>query len=172
MTQKNKNILFVVGFMLSLFVAYQLAFSKTIDIKEQVNRLEEQNIGSKELAVITASLRQREKNADSILQKNNIKSNSVQNNLLEFLNNSSLKNDFAIADFKEPHTIRDNNLTTTSFQFTIKGSFKELLKVIYNLEQNYNFGSITHVNFEKKRDYRKQRDYLECFVVVESFVSQ
>jgi hypothetical protein len=172
MTQRNKNILLVIGFLLLVVVAYNFAFSKTIDLKKRINTLEQKTESIESFALAAATLEKREKFADSVLNKNNIKNSSIQNNLLEFLNILSSDGNFTISDFNEPHTFSENGATITSYQFTLKGNYNEVLQVIYSLEQKYNFGRVVNVHFEKKRDYRKERDYLECSVIVESLFSE
>ncbi len=172
MNPRTKNILLVIWFFLSMAIAYNLAFSKTFILKERINKM---NIKTKSLentVVIASNLEQREQFVDSILNLNNMKGNSVQNNLLEFLNTKSESEGFTISDFNEPHTFSQDGATTTSYRFTLEGSYEEIEQVLYSLEQEYNFGQIAHVHFEKKKDYRKGKDYLECFVIVESLVSE
>lgn len=172
MIQKNKNRLLIAGFIFALFACYHLAFSKTIGLKQELSLLKKESISYKNSSSLSANLYQREKYVDSVLKKNNFKSVSIQNNLLEFLNQQSLKNTFLITNFIQPHNFTQNNVTITSYQFTLKGDFKSLLGVIHSLEQDYNFGKIVHINFEKKRDYRKRKDELECFVVIENLFSK
>jgi len=172
MKQSNKNKLLILGFFLAILIAYQLAFSKTFEIKSELATLEKQSISFENMARLSATINEREKFVDSILKKNNIKNTSIQNNLLELLNKQSLEKGFTISKFVEPHIVSKENITTTSFQFTLKGNFKNLLEVIYQLEQNYNYGKIVHINFEKKRDYRKRKDELFCFVLLESLISK
>ncbi len=172
MTQKNKNILLVAGFIIGLIITYQLAFSQTFAIKRELNSLKEQSVGFENLASLSSILHQREKFADSVLNKNNFKNISVQNNLLEFLNDEATGRSFSITNFKEPHIAAENNIPLASYQFTLQGNFNELLEVIYKLEQAYNFGKISHVSFEKKRNHRQRKDYLECSVIIESFVAE
>jgi len=172
MTPRNKNIFLLVGFLIMVLISYQLSISRTISLKKDINLLKEQNINSDNLARLSANLGQREKFADSVLKKNNIKGVSIQNNLLELLNSEALKGDFIITQFTEPHHIIENEVAITSYQFGLKGSFRSIENVLYQLEQEYNFGQVSHVRFEKKRDYRRGKDYLECSVIVESFVSE
>mgnify|MGYP003635606860 CR=1 FL=1 len=172
MAPRTKNILLVLGFCLAIVIAYNLAFSKTATLKNRINILETRTNSLENSVLIAANLEQRERFVDSILSLNNIKGNSVQNNLLEFLNIKSESGNFTISDFNEPHTFSDNGATTTSYQFTLEGNYIGIEQVLYSLEQEYNFGQIAHVHFENKKDYRKGRDYLECFVILESLVSE
>ncbi|GAB5400873.1 MAG: hypothetical protein Aureis2KO_24580 [Aureisphaera sp.] len=172
MTQRNKNILLCVGFVAVMLIAYQFSFSETFHLKREISKLNEENINSENLAQLSANLGQRERFADSLLKKNNIKNISIQNNILEFLNSKSEEKGIAITQFLEPHVFMQEDVKITSYQFTLRGQFKDLQEVVYKLEQDYNFGKISHVHFEKKRDYRRGRDYLECLVLIESFLSQ
>lgn len=171
MSQRTKNILLIIGFCLSLAIAYNLAFSKTIALRNSINTLEIKTESLENTTNIAINLEQREQFVDSILSLNNMKGNSVQNNLLEFLNSRSETGNFIISDFNEPHTSTENGATTTSYRFTLEGSYDAIEQVLYSLEQEYNFGRIAHVHFQKKKDYRKNKNYLECFVIVESLVS-
>jgi len=172
MKQKNKNILLVSGFILALFASYQLAFSKTMEVKNEFNSIKKQLIELKNIDRLSSNLYLREKFVDSVLNKNNFKYLSIQNNLLEFLNEQSIEKKFSIISFKEPHSFIDNDVTITSYQFTMQGGFNSLLGVIYRLEQNYNFGKISHISFEKKRDYKKRKNELQCFVILENLFSK
>lgn len=168
MSQKNKNILLILGFVVMLVIAYQMAFSKTIALKKEVRTLEAQILNSNNLIELTSNLVYREKFVDSVLQNNNIKNLSTQNNLLSFLNQAAEKEAFIIASFSEPHLHLEDNILKSSFQFTLQGNFNEIEKVIYKLEQEHHFGKIVHLKYEKKRDYRRAKDYLQCFIVLES----
>lgn len=172
MTQRTKNIILVIGVFLALTIAYKLAFSETIILKKRINVLEVKTKSLESNATIAITLEKREQFVDSILRLNNMKGNSVQNNLLEFLNSKSISEGFIISDFQKPHTFSEKGATTTSYRFKLEGSYSEIEQVLYSLEQDYNFGQVAHIHFEKKRDYRKGKSFLECFVIIESLVSQ
>lgn len=168
MSQKNKNILLILGFVVMLIIAYQMAFSRTFAVKNEVKAMESQLTNSNNLMAQISNLNHREKFVDSVLQNNNIKNLSTQNNLLSFLNQTAQKDAFIITSFNEPHLYLEDNIQKSSFQFTLQGNFNEIEKVIYKLEQEHNFGKIVHLKYEKKRDYRKAKDFLQCFIVLES----
>ncbi len=172
MTQRNKNILLILGFALLLILSYRMAFSKTLASRNQVRALEEETTTFGNLSGLSATLNAREHFADSILQKNNIKSNSIQNNLLDVLNASAEERNFVISEFNEPHIYTENGVSVTSYRFTLKGAFNDMQQVLFDLEQRYNYGKVVHVNFNRKRDYRKRKDYLLCTVILESIMSR
>ena len=170
MKQSTKNILLIAGFSLILAVAYQYSFSKTFEVKRELNNLRtlvKQNSGS--LQNIN-SLEEKEKYLESVIQENRIGYTSLQNRLLQVLNNHSKENSFKIVSFKEPHVTisQSDEEKNTSFQFALEGEYKALEKILFILETEHNFGSLSHLSFERKKDYRMSKSFLQCSVVVQN----
>jgi len=166
MKQRHKNIVLIVGFVLILMLGYRMTIAKTLVLKAEVTQLQTEAKALTNLDQRTSNLEQKERYLDSILAQKNLTNNSLQNNLLSFLTKESDKSGFSISEFKEPHVIVKDNLTQTSYQFTLKGTYKHLEKVLYQLEQRESFGRLVHIDFKKERDHRKGRDFLEVAVIV------
>lgn len=170
MKQKTKNILLVAGFVLLGIISYQFSISKTLQLRKDINFLELKATSQANTSQTLLSLKSREIFTDSILAKNNLKNSSVQNTLLDLLNQHSINDNIQITSFLEPHNADNNDISETSFRFTLKGSYKTIESVLYELEQSMNLGSVTHLKFSKKRDYGKGIDYLECDVILRGFI--
>ncbi|MBW1296610.1 hypothetical protein [Aquimarina litoralis] len=169
MTQKNKNIILIIGLLLVTFIAYRYSISKTITVNHQVSTLEKQKDAYESAPTQLAALSNKEKQLDEILKKNNVEGNSLQNNLLKTLNTLSSTSNFTIIAFEEPHVYKDegSQKTSTTYNFTLQGEYTSLIKVIYALEQTYSFGNIIHSNFEKKKNFRTGKSYLQCTVLLQ-----
>tara|TARA_R110002124_G_scaffold17532_3_gene73533 strand:+ start:419146 stop:419664 length:519 start_codon:yes stop_codon:yes gene_type:complete len=172
MKLQTKNRALILGFMLILLIAYHFAISKTFETRSELKTIETQTLGYGDLSVMNGKLKLKEVQMDSILSKNNLNNTSIQNNLLEVLNTKASDETFKISEFNEPHQVTQDAVTITSYQFTLQGNFEGMQEVVYSLEQEYSFGKITHVSFEKKRDFRKRKDYLKCSVILENLVSE
>ena len=172
MTQRTKNILLVGTFCLGLFLTFKLGISKTTSLMKEVNSMEFQSQNLIKIKNGLLNLKARENYADSLLQKNNIKNTSLQNNLLSVLTSTSETADLKVSNFNEPHIFIDKNVQRTSYQFSLVGDFNDILSLIYSLEQKYSFGNVSYLNFEKKKDYRKRKDYLSVDVILENFISE
>lgn len=169
MTQKNKNILLVIGLLLMLFVAYRYGFAKTFAVRKEVAALENQKQAYEAAPAQLAKLSNKEKQLNEILKKNNVEGNSLQNNILKTLHTLSNNGGFDIIAFEEPHIYQDeaSQKTTTTYDFTIQGGYKSLIEVLYALEQKYSFGNVIHTNFEKKKNFRTGKRYLQCTVLLQ-----
>lgn len=169
MTQRNKNILLVIGLLMVLFVAYRFGFSKTFAISSEVTKLENQKQVYQSAPAQLAALANKEKQLDEILRKNNVEGNSLQNNILKTLNALSNESGFTIIAFEEPHIFTDETTqkTTTTYNFTIQGDYQALINVVYALEQKYSYGNVIQVDFEKKKNFRTRKTYLQCIILLQ-----
>ena len=169
MKQSTKNSLLIIGFLLAILFAYQFSFSRTLETKSRLDSLklqiDQNKLGSQNIL----GLKSKDIYLDSIIEISRNESTSLQNNLLNILNKNSQEYSFKIINFKEPHLgVTPDSTHTTSFQFTLEGKYKDLERVLYKLENEYSLGSLSHISFEKKKDYRLNKTFLQCSVIVQN----
>jgi len=169
MTKQQKNIVLIIGFLVSLYICYQLAISKTLEQKEQHNELSKEVLLSKNGPKQLSLLKQKEVYYDSLLTKYQLDGSSVQNNLLKVINAYSEANNIKVISFLEPHLIIKNELIIKTYDFTLEGQYNDINKLIYQLEQHTKFGEIINLKFEKKNNFRTGRYYLRARVLLKSF---
>lgn len=169
MTTRNKNIILVFGLLFTGFLAYKYAISNTLSVKQELETIEQQ-INSESKSVQSSSqLEKKEANLDSIINKNRSGNASLQNNLLKVLNSFSEKNNFKIISFKEPHyQVLPDSSKITSFNFILEGEYKNIEKTLYQLETNYSFGAVSHSGFQREKDFRLNKNYLRCEVIIQN----
>lgn len=169
MTLRNKNIVLMVGFIALLFVCYQMAISKTVDLVQESKSLEIQELLFKNTPKELSILKQKQKYYDSLFNKYQLNGSSIQNNLLKTINASAEENNIKIVSFLEPHIELKNKLTIKTYQFVIEGHYNDMIQLIYQLEQKSKFGEIINLHFEKKKNFRTGKSFLEAFVLLKSF---
>ncbi|TSE06683.1 hypothetical protein [Aquimarina algiphila] len=169
MQQKTKNILLIVGLFCMLLIAYQYGFAKTFTLRSEVAKLEHEKDKYLAAPMQLAALTKKKQQLDAVLAKNNVEGNSVQQNLLKTLNTLSNTSNIKIIAFEEPHvfTNETTNEGTTTYDFILQGDYKALIQVIYALEQQYSFGNIAQVKFEKKKNFRTGARYLQCRLLLQ-----
>lgn len=169
MTNKNKNIVLVLGFILALVLCYLLTISKTFQQKKQYNTLKKQELLFKNAPKKLSLLKQKEVYYDSLLTKYQLNGSSIQNNLLKTINTFANGNDLKVISFLEPHTITKNDLTIKTYLFVLEGEYNNINQLIHQLEQQTKFGEVVNLHFEKKKNFRTGKYYLEARVLVRSF---
>lgn len=160
MTDKQKNIALVFGFLLLLIISYLFAFKRTLELKNTLQsfKTEKELLSNANQRIF--KLQQENKYLDSILVQKNISiSNSFQQTLLSRLNDFSKKQSIEIISFNEPHIYSENGSVLKTYSFEVKAGFNDLLKIMNTFEKQQ-LGAFISVNFEKKKNYRKNTDEL------------
>lgn len=169
MPKKTKNILLIIGFLLTLLMCYQIAIAKTVIIKKEYNSLKYQEALFENTAKQISILKQKQQYYDSLLSKYQLNGSSIQNNLLKTINTLADSTNIKVAGFLEPHVIHMDDLKISTYQFTLEGDFSSILKLIYKLEQETKFGEIIHLAFEKKTNFRTGQVFLQATILLKSF---
>lgn len=169
MTKKQKNIALIIGFVFALIICYQLAINKTLEQKEQFNAMSKEAVLFKNAPKQLSLLRQKEVYYDSLLTKYQLDGSSIQNNLLKVINRFASDNNIKVISFLEPHIIINNDLVINTYEFLLEGDYNAINKLIYQLEQQTKFGEIINLHFEKKKNFRSGRYYLQAKVLLRSF---
>lgn len=169
MSKKQKNIALIIGFISILILCFQLAINKTLQQKKQYNTLEKQELLFKNAPKQLSLLKQKEVYYDSLLTKYQLDGSSIQNNLLKVINAFAKDNNLKVVSFLKPHTIVENDLVIKTYEFVIEGNYNDINQLIYQLEQQTKFGEIINLHFEKKKNFRTGRYYLQARVFLRSF---
>lgn len=163
----GKNKLLGFGILAGLALSYSLAIKKTFMLKNESLQLATEVAQFTDIPNKLAVLHQKNRYFDSILGSFDIKSTSLQNNLIRTINIEAESNNVKVMDFKQPHFHKLNDSGHYTYQFNLEGAYTDILKVVHVLEQKGNFGEIVHLDFEKKKDYRTNRDFLNAMVMVQ-----
>ncbi len=169
MNNKAKNILLILGFLFSLIISYKLAISNTVSLKKEYKSLKQHEELFKNSPKQLSILKQKQKYYDSLLVNYQLDGSSMQNSLLKSINLFADQNNLIVNSFLEPHIIVENDLSIKTYEFSIEGDYNSILKLIHLLEQQTKFGEIINLQFEKKKNYKTGKDYLQTRVLLKSF---
>lgn len=169
MSKKQKNIVLVVGFVIALVICYQLGIKKTLAQKHQFNELTKEALLFKNAPKQLSMLKQKQVYYDSLLTKYQLDGTSIQNNLLRSINAYSKAHNLKVVRFSEPHLITKNDLIIKTYEIVVEGNYNTINQLIYQLEQKTKFGDVINLYFEKKKNFRTGRYYLQARVLLRSF---
>lgn len=167
MKLNKKNKLLLGGILLMLVVSYKLAIQNTLALRQEYNTHLNQKELLNNLPQKLSMLSQKEQHIDKQLASLNVGSSSMQNNLLRFLNEQANQNQVKIIDFNAPHLQEVGKNTIETYIFNLEGGFPNILKTIYSLENQSGFGAISHLDYEKKKNYRTKKNFLQATVHLE-----
>lgn len=163
----KRNKLLMGGFVLALVVCYQLAIKKTLALRTQ--HIHDSNIReqTKDLSRELANLKKQEQQLDTQFASLNLESANMQNELLRFLNEQGSEHSVKVIDFSAPHVMNKGETTTSTYQFALEGGFSNILKVSHALETKGSFGGISHMAFEKEKNLRNGKTFLQVSIFIQ-----
>ncbi len=158
----------MIGIVILLWAGYLLSFSNTFELKNKYHQLKKEQDLFTNISHKLTRLKQQNVYYDSILKSKQISTeSSFQNNLLKTITSLADTTSIKVVTFNNPHIFKTDNAIINTFSFTLKGNFSKITQLIYQLEQNYKLGKIISVNFEKKKNYRRNTFFLECTVLLQ-----
>lgn len=163
----GKNKLLGTGILTLLVLSYMLAIKNTISLKTESKQLEEQVARFTDIPNRLTVLNQKNEYYDSVLGSMDFNDTSLQNNLIRIITMEAENNRVKVIDFNEPHTFPIEESVQYTYNFVLEGNYVDILKVVHVLEKKGNFGEVVHLDFEKKKDYRTNREYLSAKVMVQ-----
>lgn len=166
---KMKNKIIIATFLLSLFLCYKLAILKTINARQQLNILSKESVQISNTSKELYQLKIKESYYDSLLNTYQFKNLSIQNQILNILNEFSSNGSIEIKKFKEPHTIEENELIIKTFDLTIKANYNNIIKLVHHFEQKERFSEIINLNLKKIKNHKTGKYFLQAKILLKSF---
>jgi hypothetical protein len=157
LTYQRKLYLLLGGFVLFFLIAYRLSIKPTLDLKDNCQTAEEQLILAEGSSQKIQYLKKRLLELDQTIGTNISEGIDFQDLLLEEVSAYCKKHQLVFRDMQQTYKYQKGNYQIETNIFAVEGSFKPLLKLIYNLETNYNTGQIISIHFESKKDLKTKK---------------
>ncbi|TMU55668.1 hypothetical protein [Flagellimonas algicola] len=164
MKLNKKNKYLIGGILAMAFACYFLAVKKTFELKGEMAVTNDHQEKYVNVNHELAKLSKKEQNLDLQLSSLDLDNSSVQNNLLRILNEQSEAYGIKIIAFNAPHVTQHNNTKVKTQIFTLEGSYVSILKMLHELEKKGGFGRVSHVDYEKNRDFRNRTSRLQTTI--------
>lgn len=174
MSRNNKIVVLVLGICSFYFLAYYFAISKTVDARIEIKELRSSYQNNQRISKNFLKLEKQNSYFDSIIQKNRISNTSLQNNILMYLNNYTKEEEnrsVNIVKFHKEHTAIIKNTKVFSFIIDLKGSYRAIEKLLYDIEVNNSFklGSINHISLEIKENHVQKSRELFARIILQHY---
>ncbi len=167
MSPKNKLQLLLLAIPVAAFLSYSLGIRRTIEAYRESKALEQKMNSIRDIPRQTALLSQKALYLDSLLAKKNLGGTSFENNLIKALSAIADSLPVAIKDFNSTHHSRMDDIMVNTYNFELSGEFTGILKTIYSLETEGNYGEIVHVRFYTDRKNRNRRKRLNAVILLQ-----
>jgi hypothetical protein len=170
LTYKRKFHILLGGMvLLSLFLVSNV-FSKTFDLIIQNRSLTTELAKAAEAPKELVKLKAQIGDADQILQDQKTNDSiTAHERILGIVSQYCHENKVTLYNYPEPNLSRDGEFLTETNIFTVQGSFKKILELIYLLEQKEKPGKIASVNFKSTKNFETQHIELLSTIYLQTF---
>ena len=170
LSYKIKNRLLVSAFIVMLVISYEFAVSKTIDMSNECNKIEQQITTAGDSPEQIKQLEKEKQHLYEMMGKE-ISNNELQQSLLSAVTNYCNDRGTTLEYFPKPIISNNGNLNLETNIFTVEGSFNKLLQFQYLLERKYKMGKIASVLYKAKRNYDTKKYTLIITIYIQNLIS-
>ncbi len=167
LSNKHKSIVLFIGMLFAIISTYNLAFEKTLDLKSQCSKitgkLNHLENAPRHINEITAQI----ENIDHRVGKNK-QFVDAEELLLEKAGRLCQQEDVIFKEFPGNHTVTNKEYQLVSYSLILQGEFISLLKILYELEQDFPYGKIAAVHFFTEKDVRTGKKELNMKMIIQS----
>lgn len=168
LSYKQKCYLLFAGLFVFLVLGYQVSFSDTFamidEIHEKETKLQWLKEKEKELPALKAKMTEFEK----AYSRND--STSVRDKLTAYISDFAERNNCLVTEIPLNSSFRNDKLNVQTNTFTVKGNFFNLVSLLYTLEYDYKYVSkIMSARFFSIKDPHTKRKALYLTLITQSF---
>jgi hypothetical protein len=167
--QKKLKLLAPVA-IVAIFFVYFLGIKKTLAIRSDINEKKEKLALAKDLNGKVSLIRTKLKHIDELVGNDMDSSKKVIDVILEDITNYCNTQGCIIREIPEVHTASDANFNIETYLITVEGHYKQLLNLVYLLEQKKkNGGRLSSCKFYSRKNNATKKLSLEATLYIQQY---
>lgn len=166
LTYRKKNRLLAIGAVVLLLLTYLLSVSRTVDAYREVSGLEKRSEEAKNAPSKVSELERELKGIEKLFGTN--QEGHVQQELLETVTGYCKTANTVLREFPRTVYHEEKDLVVETNVFTVEGSFRQLLKITYLLEEEKKLGRISSVRYFTKKDPKTKVPALNATIYLQN----
>jgi len=165
---RKRFLMTVAASVIIILFAWKGAFEKTWSLYRQIKTLESSIQSSAFIASEKQKIQSETEQLNLVLgiHGNNLPSEQIFEELVSVCDRIG---NIRIVDFPDIHTVIVNNYKITTMFAGFEGDYSDLLKMIHQLERKEKTGRLVSVNFRKKNDFKKNKEFLSITVLLQNY---
>ena len=152
--------------LLLIVVSYMLAVKPTVALWSANGTLEQQIRSSKDLGPKLALV---EQDLQALkMYYSSDQASSKHDDLLEQLSHAAEQYQLVIVDFPAAEMYKEQQYWIESNTILVKGAYKDILQLVFDIEQTYKIGRVVSVVFAVERDRKAKKEFLTAQIIVQN----
>lgn len=167
-SHKQKFMLLLVISVISFILIYSVAIKVTLDLRSECNEKRKLIENNKN---ILSDIKAKEKKIveiNKLIENKDKNLTNYHNYLLAVIGKYCKMFNVVIKKFPQSHLVKKDNYNIETHVITLKGSYNDLLKILYNLEYDEKLSGISSLLFESIPNYRNGKYELNLTLYVQN----
>lgn len=167
LTYRKKNKLLLLAGAMFLLLTYMLSVRNTIDACREAAGLEARSELASGAPMKAAQLKKQLEEMNSALGVQ-AKQENVQQALLGMVTGYCRAENTVLREFPRSVLREEKDLLVETNVFTVEGSFAQLLKLVYHIEQENRIGKVSSLRFFSKKDPKTRTTALNATIYLQN----
>ena len=167
-TYKKKNVLLIIGTVLSVLFVYTLGIKKTINAYEEYADSKKKMELAANAPVMARQLEKELMQMDVKLGNQNTKERNTDEALLGLLTNYCQNNHAVLREFPQTSIAEQGDMSIETNQFMVGGNFSTLINLVYTLEQKNKLGKVASANYQLKKEFKTKEMVLTSTIFLQN----
>lgn len=147
LSHKKRFYYLVTGVILIILLGYNLALKKTFNLKSECVQIEKNIAELKDAPAQLVALKKKLNSIDRSVHLAFNKKQTIQDYLLEQIADYCSSNNILIREYPKPHQYNKDDYAIETSHIVLEGSYINLLKLLYHIEQKYRLGKVSSAKF-------------------------
>lgn len=166
MAIKKLHILCISFLLLGVF-AYLFSIKNTVDIYGDNKKKEVELMRLQSAPQQIAALESQLSNFENAINKHSYNREEIFESINTFCSSNNLK----LSYFHPEQRENSNEIKIITNKIEVEGSYKNIVKLAYEIERIQELGHLSSLNFEKKKERRSKREYLTGILYLRHIIS-
>jgi len=161
--QISNKISFVLVLILVLFFGnyiFENTIGKTLELKKEYEELLELSTSEIDYSSLLVRTNKQLEELDKLIIDENKHAGQIQQVIMEQIEDLKLQYNVSITKMPAPHQYQLGNYIVLTEVFELEGTYKNLLRLINELELKFEQANLSSLNFELKRDFTTNKNKL------------
>jgi hypothetical protein len=166
LTYRTRMKLMPLLILLAGLLVYWMAIGNTVELASQVKELELKASRLSDAPLQIQMLKRRLQEMESRI--GNHSGTISQEEIFRKLSAYCRQNGLVIREFPVPHKVISDDYRVDTYRTGVEGNYRQLLRLVYHLEQQTYLGKMAGLKFELKKDRRTREEYLVLNVFLQT----
>ena len=168
LSYKNSFYLLLAGIVFLCFLIYGIAIVPTVQLKNEISKLDKRLLTAREAPGKIESLESKIESFNRVLTGSASGSAALHEKLHGVISRYCRQHNVILRSFPAAHKFQQGNYVVETNIIVVQGTFIKLLRLLFHLETEENFGKISSVLFSSYFNRKQNSTFLTMTIYVQN----